>query len=430
LEQFAGTLRILDWKEEEPFYFLLFTFYSQGGMAMKKSKKRWIIPGVLVILAAATAIGFVVMSRPEVEIDSSRLGTVEHGDIARSVVATGRIEPITKIEIKSKANGIIKELQVEVGDIVQPGTVLAELDKENLAARVREAEAALLSAQSNHQAAVAQLQKNKVEAEGPDVPFTKRNYERSEKLMKEGVLPQQSYEDSRSAYELALNRQNVARAQLTVSEAKVGQARAEVAQAQAAVDRSREELNYATIRSPIHGMVLSRDIEIGSPVSSILNMGSAATLVMMLGDISQVYVRGKVDEADIGVVKLGQPSRIKVETFKDRTFEGKVTEISPLGVDKENVVTFEVKVSILNPGGELRANMTANAEIVLDEHKGTLLIPESAVIYDAGRNATVEVPVPGKPNGREKRQIKVGISNGTRTEVIEGLKQGEKVVLQ
>ncbi|MGE0101476.1 MAG: efflux RND transporter periplasmic adaptor subunit [Blastocatellales bacterium] len=397
---------------------------------MKKSKKRWIIPGVLVILAAATTVGFVVMSRPEVEIDASRLGTVEHGDIARSVVATGRIEPITKIEIKSKANGIIKELQVEVGDIVKPGTVLAELDKENLAARVREAEAALLSAQSNLQAAVAQLQKNKVEAEGPDVPFAKRNYERSEKLMKEGVLPQQSYEDARSVYELALNRQNVARAQLTVSEAKVGQARAEVAQAQAAVDRSREELNYATIRSPIHGMVLSRDVEIGSPVSSILNMGSAATLVMMLGDISQVYVRGKVDEADIGVVKLGQPSRIKVETFKDRTFEGKVTEISPLGVDKDNVVTFEVKVSILNPGGELRANMTANAEIVLDEHKGALLIPESAVIYDAKRNATVEVPVPGKPNGREKRQIKVGISNGTRTEVIEGLKQGEKVVLQ
>lgn len=397
---------------------------------MKKSKKRWIIPGVLVILAAATMVGFVVMSRPEVEIDASRLGTVEHGDIARSVVATGRIEPITKIEIKSKANGIIKELQVEVGDIVKPGTVLAELDKENLAARVREAEAALLSAQSNLQAAVAQLQKNKVEAEGPDVPFAKRNYERSEKLMKEGVLPQQSYEDARSVYELALNRQNVARAQLTVSEAKVGQARAEVAQAQAAVDRSREELNYATIRSPIHGMVLSRDVEIGSPVSSILNMGSAATLVMMLGDISQVYVRGKVDEADIGVVKLGQPSRIKVETFKERTFEGKVTEISPLGVDKDNVVTFEVKVSILNPGGELRANMTANAEIVLDEHTGALLIPESAVIYDAKRNATVEVPVPGKPNGREKRQIKVGISNGTRTEVIEGLKQGEKVVLQ
>ncbi|MBK9316700.1 MAG: biotin/lipoyl-binding protein, partial [Acidobacteria bacterium] len=231
-------------------------------MAIRKSKKRWIIPGLLVILASATVVGFVVMSRPEVEIDASRLGTVERGDIARSVVATGRIEPITKVEIKSKANGIIKELHVEVGNIVHPGSVLAELDKENLAARVREAEAAMLSSQSNLQAAVAQLQKNKVEAEGPDVPFTKRNYERSEKLMKEGVLPQQSYEDSRSAFEQALNRQNIARAQLTVSEAKVSQAKADVAQAQAAVDRAKEELTDATIRSPIHGIVLSRDIEI------------------------------------------------------------------------------------------------------------------------------------------------------------------------
>ena len=104
-------------------------------------------------------------------------------------------------------------------------------------------------------------------------------------------------------------------------------------------------------------------------------MGAAATLVMVLGDISQVYVRGKVDEADIGVVQLRQPSRIKVETFKDRQFAGKVTQISPLGVDKDNVVTFEVRVSIDNPGDLLRANMTANAEIVLEEHKGTLARP-------------------------------------------------------
>jgi HlyD family secretion protein len=399
-------------------------------MARKNSRKVWLIVGSLIIVTGLAVTGFVAMSRPKDEIDSSRLATVERGNITRSVVATGRIEPITKVEIKSKANGIIKDLKVEVGDIVQSGQILAELDKENLAARVREAKAALIGAESNLKAAQAQLEKNKVEAEGPDVPFTRRNFERAEKLMKEGVLPQQSHDDSRSAYEQALNRQNIARAQLSVSEAKVAQAKAEVAQAQAAVDRAEEELNYATIRSPIHGMVLSRDVEIGSPVSSILNMGAAATLVIVLGDISQVYVRGKVDEADIGVVKLGQPSRIKVETFKDRTFEGKVTQISPLGVDKDNVVTFEVKVSINNPGGELRANMTANAEIVLEEHKDVLLVPESAVIYDAQRKATVEVPAVGQPKGREKRTIKVGISNGTRTEVLEGISEGQKLILQ
>jgi HlyD family secretion protein len=399
-------------------------------MANKKTRRLWLTLGLLLIVFGAGVASFTVLSRPKNGIDASRLATVERGDITRSVVATGRIEPIAKVEIKSKANGIIEELKVQVGDFVKPGQVLAELDKENLAARVREAMAALMGAQSNLKAAVAMLAKNKVEAEGPDVPFTKRNFERSEKLLKEGVLPQQAYDDTRSAYEQALNRQNIARAQLPVSEAKVAQAEAEVAQAQAAVDRAEEELNYATIRSPIQGIVLSRDVEIGSPVSSILNMGAAATLVMVLGDISQVYVRGKVDEADIGVVKLGQPSRIKVETFKNKTFEGKVTQISPLGVDKDNVVTFEVKVSINNPGGELRANMTANAEIVLEEHKGVLLVPESAVIYDTQRNASVEFPAPGGPKGREKRPIKTGISNGTRTEVTEGLREGEKVILQ
>ncbi|MBO0725965.1 MAG: efflux RND transporter periplasmic adaptor subunit [Blastocatellia bacterium] len=396
----------------------------------KKSRKFLWICGALVILSGLGVTGFVVMSRPATEIDPSRLATAERGDIARSVVATGRIEPITKVEIKSKANGIIKELKVEVGDIVTPGQTLAELDKEDLAAQAREAKAALIGAESNLKAAEAELEKNKVEAESPDVPFAKRNFERAERLLKDGVLPQQTYDDTRSAYELASNRQNVARAQLTVSSAKVAQATAAVAQAQAAVDRAEEELNYATIRSPIAGMVLSRDLEIGSPVSSILNMGAAATLVMVLGDISQVYVRGKVDEADIGVVNLNQPSRIKVETFKDKTFEGKVTQISPLGVDKDNVVTFEVKVSINNPGNLLRANMTANAEIVLEEHKSALLVPESAVIYDNQRNASVEIPAPGQPKGRQRKPVKVGVSNGSRTEVLEGLGEKEQVILQ
>ncbi len=399
-------------------------------MARKKSRKVIIAIILLVVIGGLGAYGFVVMSRPKSEIDPSRLATVERGDIARSVVATGRIEPVSKVEIKSKANGIIKELKVNVGDLVTPGQVLAELDKDNIAAQVREARAALSGTQANFKAAKAELEKNKIEAAGPDVPFARRNMERAERLLKEGVLPQQAYDDARSTLEQAENRQNVAKSQFSVSEAKISQAQAAVEQAQATVERAEEELNNATIRSPIKAMVLSRDVEIGSPVSSILNMGAAATLVMMLGDISQVYVRGKVDEADIGVVRLNQPARIKVETFKDRQFEGHVTQISPLGVDKDNVVTFEVRVSINNSSGELRANMTANAEILLEEHKATLIIPESAIIYDAQRHASVDVPAPGAPKGRERKAIKVGVSNGTRTQVLEGISEGEKVILQ
>ncbi len=399
-------------------------------MAKKRSKKYLYVLIAVVAIGAAITYGLSAMSGTAAEIDPSRLATVERGDLARSVVATGRIEPISKVEIKSKANGIIKELKVNVGDMVAPGQILAELDKENLAARLREARAALMSAESNQKASQAEFEKNKVEAESPEVAFAKRNTERVQKLFDTGLVSNQEIDDARRALEQSENRQQIARSQLGVSQARISQAQAETAAAQAAVERAQEEYDNATIRAPINGIVLSRDVEIGSPVSSILNMGAAATLVMVLGDISRVYVRGQVDEADIGAVKLDQPARIKVETFKDKEFQGEVTEISPLGVEKDNVVSFEVKVSINNPGGELRANMTANAEIVLEEHKATLIIPESAIIYDAQRSAWVEVPAQGTPDGREKKAVKIGISNGTRTQVIEGLIEGQQVITQ
>jgi len=159
-------------------------------------------------------------------------------------------------------------------------------------------------------------------------------------------------------------------------------------------------------------------------------LGSSATLVMTLGDTSEVYVKGKVDESDIGKVYLGQPARIKVESFKDKTFEGKVTKISPLGVEKDNVTTFEVRVSINNPGGELKAAMTANAEIILEEHKNVLQIPEGAIIYDKDKKASVEVPDPKGKEGKHKVAVNIGISNGAKTEVLSGLKENDEVVLQ
>ena len=399
---------------------------------MARSRKRKLLIGTVaaVTLGILGLWGFSVLARPETTIDPSRLATVERGDLARSVVATGRIEPITKVEIKSKANGIIKELKVQIGDRVTTGQVLAELDRDNLAARLREAKAALSGADATLKAAVAELAKNKVEAEGPEVAFARRSVERADQLWRDQLISQQHLDDARSALEQAVNRQAVAKSQLGVTEARVAQARASVAQAQAAVDRTEEELTNATIRSPIEGVVLSRDVEIGSPVSSILNLGSSATLVMVLGDISQVYVKGKVDEADIGLVRMGQPARIKVETFKDRQFEGRVTQIAPMGVEKDNVVNFEVRVSIDNSSGELRANMTSNAEIVLEEHKGALLIPERAVIYDASRRTFAERVQPDSKTGRERVPIQIGISNGTRTEVAKGLAAGDRVVLQ
>jgi HlyD family secretion protein len=394
------------------------------------TKTRIIVAGTVVGVVILAVGGWVAFGDSGPDIDASRVATVERGDIAKSVVATGRVEPIAKVEIKSKANGIVKDLKVDVGDRVRVGQILVELDKDNLAARAREARAALTGAQANLAAAEAEYAKNKVEAQGPDVPFAKRNLERAEQLSREKLIAQQGLDDARSALDQAINRQDAAKTQLGVAQARVAQARAAVAAGEATVERAEEELANATIRSPIDGMVLSRPVEMGSPVSSILNLGANATLVMVLGDIGQVYVKGNVDEADIGSVRLGQPARIKVETFRDKQFDGKVTQISPMGTDKDNVISFEVKVSIDNSAGELLANMTANAEIILEQHTGTLLVPEAAIVYDAQRNASVDLVTPTSKTGRERKPIKIGVSNGTRTQVVSGLTEGQKVVLQ
>ena len=401
-----------------------------NGNGKKKRRKRIIIGVVVAVIVLVAAVAVIAAARGGTKIDPSKLAKVEKGDLAKSVVATGKITPITKIEIKSKASGIVKRLAVDAGDRVKKGQVLAELDKEEIQARVAQARAQLEASEASSNATRADLDRAKVDAEGPDVPLLKRAYERAQGMAKEGVVSASALDDAQKNYEMSLNKQNVAKAQLSVLKAKIGQASAQVAQDRANLKQLEEQLNYTTIVAPIDGILLSRDVEVGDAVSSILVLGSTATLVMTMGDTSEVYVKGKVDESDIGKVYLGQPARIKVESFKDKTFSGKVTKISPMGVEKDNVTTFEVRVSINNPGGELKANMTANAEVILEEHKNVLQIPEGAILYDKDKKASVEVPDPKGKEGKRKVAVNIGISNGAKTELLSGLKEGEEVVLQ
>jgi len=394
-----------------------------------RKRRKWFLiggGGLVVVIALAAAL----LLRSNHKIDPSKLAKVEQGDIARSVVATGKIEPLAKVQVKSKASGIVKEIFVHYGDTVRRGQVLVELDKEELSARVREARAFHMAAQAALQAAQAAYERNQVEAQAPDLPFLKSAMERAGDLYKDGLISKAVLEDAEKAYQLALNKQMSALQAVAVTQAEVARARAQVAQAQAALERADEDLRNSTITSPMDGLVLSRDVEVGDAVSSILVLGSQATLVMTLGDVSEVYVLGKVDEADIGKVFLGQRARIKVESFPDKAFEGQVTKISPLGVEKDNVTTFEVRASINNPTGELKANMSANAEIILEEKLAVILIPEASVIYDKDRNASVELADPKGENGRRKVSVKLGISNGVKTEVLEGVAVGQEVILQ
>jgi HlyD family secretion protein len=401
-----------------------------NGTAARKRRKRALWIGVSLALIALLVLGITAAKRSSTKIDVSKLARVDRGDLAKSVVATGKIEPMTRVELKSKASGIVKRLLVDFNDQVREGQVLAELDREEIEAEVRSAEAQLQSSEANQSAATADLKRAEVDAESPDVPLLKRAYDRAVQMRQDGVVSDATLEDAQKDYELAVNKRDVARAVVVEDKAKVAQAQADVQRERATLTQLQEQLGYTTIVSPINGIVLSRDVEVGDAVSSILVMGSASTLIMTLGDTSQVYVKGKVDESDIGKVYLGQPARIKVESFKDKTFAGRVTKISPMGVEKDNVTTFEVRVSIENSAGELRANMTANAEILLEEHKNVLQIPEGALIYDKDKKAYVEIPDPRAREGKKKVPVQVGIANGSKAEILSGLKEGGQVVLQ
>ena len=401
-----------------------------NGNGRKKRRNGWIYGGVALVLIVLVVGGLIAATSGGTKIDPTKLGAVTRGDLARSVVATGKVEPITKVEVKSKASGIVTKLYVDYGDRVKKGQLLAQLDKEEIQAQVEQSHAALQASEANLTSATADWERSKVDAEGPDVPTLKRAYDRAKDMAKSGVVSEADLDSAQRNYVLAVNKQQVAKAQVTVLHAKIVQAQAQVAEDHANLKQLEEQLGYTDILSPIDGVVLSRDVEIGDAVSSILVLGSSATLVMTLGDTSKVYVKGKVDESDIGKVYLNQAARIKVESFKDKTFNGKVTKISPMGVEKDNVTTFEVCVSINNPGGELKAEMTANAEIILDEHKNVLQIPEGALLYDKEKKASVEIPDPKGKDGKRKVAVSIGISNGAKTEILAGLKEGDPVVLQ
>jgi HlyD family secretion protein len=382
--------------------------------------------GVALLLGVLAGTGAFSKKKP---IAPEKIVKPERGDIARSVVARGKIEPLSKVEVKSKANGIIQALLVDVGDAVKEGQILAELDKEDLQAQVRGARATLEAEEANQQAAKAGEAKARIEAANPELEFARRDQERAQGLFKEKIASQQQLDDASRAYEVAQNRQKLLEATVQTAAAQVEQARAHVAAAKASLDRAEENLSYATIRSPINGVVLVRPTEIGDAVSSILNLGSAATLIMTLGNISSVYIKGDVDEADIGKAACGQHVRTKVESFPNESFEGVVKRIAPMGKELNNVTTFEVRVTISNPQGKLLANMTANAEIVLEERKNVMLVPESALVYDKDKNVSAQLLDSSAKTGWRKVPLKVGISNGQRTEVLEGLKEGDQLVL-
>src|SRR3989441_9246244 len=250
-----------------------------NGKHGRKRRRRIIIGSIILVVLIGAGYGVTAALRPNNTIDPSKLAAVERGDLARSVVATGRIQPLAKVEVKSKASGIVKRLLADYGDRVKAGKVLAELDREQLEASVREARANLLAAE-------AAYERNRIEAEGPDLPFLKSALERARKLHDDGLIALSVLDDADKAYQLGLNKK-------TAAASSAAGAKGEIAKARAALERVQSDLRYATITSSMDGLVLSRDVEAGGAGSPILVLGTPAPPIMTLGDVSEVYVLGK-----------------------------------------------------------------------------------------------------------------------------------------
>jgi len=376
--------------------------------------RKELIIGAIVLLVGGIA-GYLVFSKDK-QGPAQGLKTVKVGrdDVARVVLATGKIEPLTRVELKSRASGIVEKLLVNVSDTVEAGQVVAELDKTILQARARQAN-------GSFEAAKADLERAQVEAEPTEFEYAQKDLDRTRELFKQNLVSKADMDTSEKELRLASSRYQAARSKLAV-------AKAQLIRAQGELDAAEEELRNARIVSPLAGIVLSRDVEIGNSVASVVSAASGGTQIMTIADTSKMHVTGKVPESDVGKISLGMPARIGVESFRDEKFGGRVSRISPLGKDQDNVTSFEVEVVIDNDTQKLKTGMTANAEIVLEEHKKTLLIPESTIVYGEKGETSVDVPDAAGEGGKKKVAIKTGISNGVSTEVLEGLKEGDAVV--
>jgi HlyD family secretion protein len=329
-------------------------------------------------------------------------------------VATGKIEPLYKAEIKSKIGGLINQFYVEEGDRVTVGQKLVEIIPGVTPVEMVQA-------------------RTEVKATAYDKIVAEKQYLRTKELKEQKLISSEKYDRDKANYDTAKARFYAAMAQLRVLEQGSNveslveglevsdQDRLEIEK------ETREAIASMTLIAPISGIVLSRDTDKGSAVIPI-SSAYGGTMIMTLADVSEKHFRGDVDEADIGKVHLGLPARIYVEAYPDEPFKAELTHISPRGREKEDIINFEIRTIVSDQENRLRVGMSADAELILEEHENVLVIPEGAVIYEDGKTF-VNIQDDSVEEGMRKVEIIKGISDGLRTEVLSGLEEGQVVVL-
>ena len=365
-----------------------------------------------------------------VSIDEDRVVEVERRDLVKAVLATGRVEPLARVSVMSRASGILKELYVDDGDLVKTGQVLADLDREQLEAQHRENLGSQSAAKARLKAAEARLAEARVRLDDPELEFAQREESRLRDLLESGSASRNELDDAELAVAVVEYRIRQVEASIPVLEAEVAQAQAGIESADAAVERTATALREATIRSSIDGIVLKREKEVGDGISSILTAGGNATPLMTLGDLSAMFVEAQVDEVDVGKVYVGMTALIEVDAYRGQPFFGEVERIAPGGtVDNNGIVTFEVRIAVDDPQQRLRVDMTANTRLVIEDRPSTLALPHKALKRDRTGQWIAQRVVRGIEPSIEPITVQIGVTDGLMTEILDGLTEGDEIVL-
>ena len=390
---------------------------------------------ILLILGviAAIALGWwynAKESQSAPGLDRARLVAVERRDLIDAVKASGRVEPVARVAVMSRASGIIKSLHVEEGDAVAAGQLLAELDREQLEAQLAQDNADLASASARVAAAEARIAEAGVRIDDPEIEFLEREVKRLKQLQGNGVSLRDIDEAERQLV-AARFRVQLVEASLPVLDAALEGAHADHDAAKASLDRAETALQEASIFCPIDGIVLVRDTEVGDGVSSILTAGGNATELMTLGDLSRMHIEARVDEVDLGRITQGMPAIVTVDAHRGKQLTGKVERIAPAGsVDNNGIVTFKVRVSIDDDKGLLKPDMTSDIQLVLNRKIDILTLPQRALARNASGKWIVTRVVKEKPVPEfEEVEITLGLSDGLITEIASGLAEGDRILV-
>lgn len=382
--------------------------------------KKLVIALVAVVLAAAVGIYFYNGKKPEV---TYRTVKVERGPLVSSVSSTGTLAAVITVQVGTQVSGTIQKLFVDYNSIVKKGQAIAEIDPALFTAQVEQTRGNYLSAQGN-------LEKLKA-----DLVDARRNLERNRQLLQGGIISQGDYDTAENRCKQAV--------------AAVKAAEGSVTQTKGAYDQAQTNLRYATIRSPVDGIVVSRNVDVGQTVAASFQ---TPTLFTIAQDLTKMEIQTSVDESDISRVRVGQPVTFTVDAYPEIRFTGTVRQIRNLGVVTQNVVTYVVVVNVDNQELKLKPGMTANVSIETARKENVLKIPSAALRFKPknptdgkGRTTTTSPAAEKRPAKKGGEQVyvltpeksprpvpvKTGISNDGAVELVQGdLRENDEVIVE